>query len=338
MANIGINSMPKTYKSWANGYKALIDTSFKKGKDYTSGVFYKDSTENWEDRIVEIGGIDDFSVWDDGERASQTSIEEGYDKRLIQVPFGKEVPIGRLLKKFQGKDVNLTQRASKAVGARAYRMMQKAPFSLLNYGFATTNTYLTGIQGSTVSALLPDGKRLFSTLHACSPTNSTTWSNALDDGASTSEEALKALIENLDEQLDDKGEKKHYGQSGQGYLWLHGLKTLPEALRVVGSDLRTGTANNDKNVYKGEFNGLPIEVKYVPWLDVSSTAHFLMDKSVVEEEMPLVMLTSVDFYTDDYIDESTMTVYVRGQMVYSVGAVSGRGIAASLGDNAVYSS
>jgi len=335
--NIGTNAMPKTYKSWANGYKALIDTSFKKGKDYTSGVFFKDSTENWEDRIVEIGGIDDFSKWEDGERATQTSIEEGFAKQFVQVPFGKEVPIGRLLKKFQGKDVNLVQRASRAIGARAYRMTQEAPYSLLNYAFSNTNTYLTGINGSTVSALLPDGKRLASTLHPCSPTNSATWSNTLSASNVVGEEALKLMIENLDGQLDDKGEKKHYGQSGQGFVWLNGISTLPEALRVVGSELRSGTGNNDKNVYKGEFNGVPIEVKYVPWLDVTSTAHMLMDKSVVEEEMPLVMLSSVDFYTDDYIDEATMTVYVRGQLVYAVGAVSGRGIVLSDGTTVTYS-
>lgn len=330
---IGTNDMPKTYKSYANGYKALIDTTFKKGKDYRNGVFYMDSTENFEDRIVEVGGLGDFSTWNAGDRASQSTLKEGYSKVFTQIRYGHETPIGYMAQKFQARDMTLTKRLSVQLGKKAYLLQQKAAFSLLSYGFSDTNTYLSATNGSTVSALGPDGKRLFSTLHPCSPENSTTWSNALADNGAVSEATLEAMIINLDQQLDDRGEKKHYGE--EGYIWLVPVDKFAEASRIVGSEKRSGTADNDMNVYKGGYDGSEIEVRKVPWLkDVSPTAHFLIAKEVVEEEMPLVVLSSEDFNTDDYTDDATRTAYVRGQMIFSVGFVSGRGICGSEGSGA----
>lgn len=341
--NIGVNASPKTYKSWANGYMALVDTAFKKGKDFTSNIFYKDTTENYEDRIVEIGGIDDYEVWADGQRAAQSEIEEGFAKTFVQVPFGREVPIGRLFKKFQGKDVNITRRASTRLGANAYRQMQRAPFSLIGNGFSDTNSYLTNITGSSVSALLPDGKRLFSTVHPLSPTNSATYSNADSQGRPVGEEGLEALLQLLFDQKDDKGEAKHYGNDG--VIWMVPREQFAEAKRTISGELRSGTADNDMNQFNnpktadGYYNGSQVELRLVPWLsEFSTTGHYVIAKEVVEEEMPLVMLTSESFHTDDYVDDATKTVYIRGQMIYSVGAVSGRGLAGSKGDNASYTS
>jgi hypothetical protein len=329
---IGIESTPKTYKSWANGYKTLIETSFKKMKDYRSGIFYKEKTENWEDRLVEIGGVDEYERWDDGVRASQTEIVEGYDTKIIQVPFGKELPIGRLMKQFQGFDVNITKRAARELGKRAYRLQQKAAFSLIDYAHSTTNTYLTNVTGATVSALTPDGVRLASTLHVCSPTNSTTFSNVLSDSKSVSEEALEDMVVNLNDQLDDKGLPMHLGDDG--YIWVVPLNEFFEAQRIVGSELRSNTADNDTNVFYGSFDGRPIEVRWVPWLSETSTdAHVLVARDSVEDLMPMCVYESTPFYTDDYIEDSTDTAFVRGRATFGVKASTGRGLCFSLGDD-----
>jgi hypothetical protein len=326
---IAVNSLPKTYKSWANGYKTLIDTAYKKGKDHRQGIFAISPTENWEDRLVEMGTTGGMSAWNAGDRANSSDIREGYDKRFTQMRFAEEVAIGTLAERFQGNDVRLTKRASRGLGKDGYLLEQKSAFSWLNYGFSDSNTYLTGVKGTAVSALGPDGKRLFSTLHPASPYNSTTWSNALSDNASVGEDALKSMIENLHNQIDDRGQKKHYGEDG--YIWVVTLEDYPEALRVVGSELRSNTDANDMNVYKGSFDSRPIEVRWVPWLsDVSTTAHFLIAKDAVEDEN-LVVLESMPFYIDDYTDDSTDTAYVRGRSAFETGFVSGRGIVGSQG-------
>lgn len=342
--NIGVTtSLPKTYKSWANGYRTLMETAFKKGQDYRSGIFKMETTDNWEDRVIEVGGIDAFAKWDDGDRASQTQIREGYETRFTQVAYGKELPIGRLAKKFQGRDINLTRRAAQRIGAEAYRLQQKAAFSVVNYGFSDTNTYLTGVTGSSVSALLSNGKRLFSTLHPCSPDNSTTFSNALSDGKPVGEAALEDMIVNLNNQLDDKGNRLHFGDSG--YIWMVPLDQFFEASRIVGSDRRSGTSDNDKNVFKGSFDGRPIEVRWIPWLSDttgdlggSTTAHYLIAKDAVDDPAPLCVYTSMEFSTDDYMDDATKTAYVRGEVIFTPKAVTGRGIVGSKGDNDAYSS
>ena len=325
---LAATSLVQTYKSWANGYKKLVKTGYKKGPDYRQGIFSMMPTENWEDRIVEMGTTDGFSAWVAGDRASQTDILEGYAKRFTQMRFGKEVAIGTLAEKFQGADVRLTKSASMGLGKNAYLLQQKAAFSWLNYGFSDTNTFLTGVKGSTVSGLGPDGKRLFSTLHPCSPHLATTWSNVLSDNAAVGEDALKSMIENLHNQLDDRGEMKQYGQGG--YIWLVSLQDFPEAKRIVGSELRSGVSDNDMNVYKGSFDSRPIEVRWIPWLNVSTTAHFMVAKDALEDEN-LLVLESQPFYIDDYMDNTTDTGYVRGRTVFETGFVSGRGIVGSQG-------
>jgi len=349
MANIGANNLPNLYKTWANSHKALVENSYKKGKDFREGIFYMDSTENWEDRMVETEGLDAPSRWDDGETASQSEIKEGYKQTFTQVPYGEEVPFGRLMRKFQAKDARVMKRAMTQLGKVFYRMEQRAAFSMLGYGFSTTNTYLTGITGATVSALGPDGKNLFSVAHPCGPNNATTWANVITSSPGVTENALKLFIENLDGQqdptetyngqLDAKGEKKHYG-TDMGYVWMVSKSDLPAALRIVNSDLRPGTANNDDNVYQGGFDGVSIEVRCIPWLsDFGSTkAHFFMAKEVVDEEMPLNVLTNEAFATDDYTDDRTKTAYVRASEIFTVGFLSGRGIVASNGTGVAYTS
>jgi len=323
--------MPTTYKSWANGFKTLVNNSYKKGTDYRQGVFFMDTTENWEDRLVEIEGIDDFSIWLDGERASQSEIKEGFAKRLVQVPYGKEIPFGRLFRKFQPNDLRATKRAMKELAAKAYRLEQKAAYSWLGYAFADTNTYLSGVTGSTVSALGPDGKRLASVIHQVSPNSSETYSNALSDNAPVGEDALKAHIENLNNQKDAKGEKLHFGEGG--YIWLVSLEDFPEASRVVGSELRSGTSDNDKNVYKGSFMSRPIEVRMVPWMSDfgSTTLHALVAKESTEMEQNLMVLSSIPFLADDYMDDTTKTAYIRAELGFSTGFLSGRGLSLSQG-------
>lgn len=336
MSNTGPTTFAKTYKSYANGYRALVENAFEKGPDFTDGIFYKDTTENYEDRIVEIGGIGDYAVWPDATRAKQSTIKEGYAQIFTQVPFGNEITIGRLFKKFQGRDVNIVRRAAVQLGNRAYRLTQRAPYSLFGYAFSDTNNYLTTITGNSVSALGPDGKRLASTVHPAGPENSDTWSNADASNTAVSEEGLDSLLSLLFNQIDDQGERKHYGNDG--VEWLVPRAQFAKAKRIVTGELRAETGDNDLNSYNnsktadGYWNGSQVTVRLVPFLDeFSTTAHHAVAKEVVEEEMPLVMLEAEKFYTDDYVEDSTKSVNVRGQLMFSVGFLSGRGTAHSQG-------
>ena len=309
-----VEGAPKTYKSYANGFMALAETTFdaKKKQNFFEGIVYQDSTDNYEDRIVEVGRDSGFAVWNDGEAAKKSYLKEGYAQTFVQVPFGQEFSLGRLFKKFQPREARILERASKGLATDAYLLTQKSMASLLSYGFADTNSYLTGITGTTVSALGPDGKRLFSVVHPCSPDNSTTWSNASGTNAALSGPALEVSLESLDAQLDESGQRKHYGTlSGEGYILIVPRALQKLAVELTESELMPYSADNTINVYRGQRNGFNIEVRVVPFLDeVSTTAWFVFAKEAYDE-MGLVLLESQAFSTDANDDQSTKTALVR---------------------------
>jgi len=319
---IGVNATPLTHKSYANGVRTLIETTFKKGEDFRPGLFALAKTDMWQDRDVEVGGIADFEEWTDNTPTAESEIREGYATVYTQAAYANRVPIGRLFRKFQGEKMNIVRRAAMEVANKGYRHMQEGAFSLYNYGFATTNSFFNK------SALLSDGKRLFDDDHPCSPDNATTWSNVLTDNAVVGRQALKDMIINLHDQLDDRGNKLFLGQAG--YTWLVPINQYDAALEVVKSVGKPDTADNNVNAYNEQFSGRPIEVRWAPFL-TSTTAHFLVAKEAMEYYEPLKVLTSIPFETDTYEDEATMTLNVRAMMAYTVGASSGRGVVGSQG-------
>lgn len=330
--NIGFSSIPDVLKTYATDAMALIETSFndQKKKDCFADIVYQDSTDKYTDRIGEMGRSSGFGVWNDGETPKLSVLEEGFYQYLTQVPFGQRFAIGRLFKKFVQPDFRPLERAAKACGADAFRQNQKAMASLFNYAFADTNLYLSGIYGSTVSALGPDGKRLCSTVHACSPNNPTTWSNVSTTNAALTDESFEDAILNLDGQLDEQGEKAHFGiTDGDGYILLVPVALRKKALQIIKSEKVSDSADNGINVYNGSFEGYQVEVRVCPWL-TSNTAWFVLSKGI-KDGMSLVMLESQPLTTDQYVDRPTKTLYVDAEMINVTGFLSGRRIYGSQG-------
>jgi len=336
----GVTSFPGTYKSYANNVRAIVENSYNKAnRDSFSGIFYQDSTESWEDKIQEMGSIGDYERWEDNTSPSTADFAETYAQTFVQVPFGKRVPIGRLFRKFEGRDVRSVRRSATQLGRFAARTQQLEMGSVLGYGASDTNTYLTGLYGSSVSALGPDGKRLFSTLHPCSPTNATTWSNADGSNVDAGVAGVDSLLNLLYFQKDDQGRNKYYGTDGVVILSPRGQ--FDDLMKAVHGDLEPETLENNIQVKNnkmaaqsgnGYYNGFSIEIRLVPWLDnFSTTAFYAIAKEVVDEEMPLVRLSSQPFATDQYVNDDTKTLYVEGSFIDVVGFLSGRGVAYSAG-------
>ena len=55
--NIGADNLSNTYKTWSNNSMTAVETSFKKGIDHRQGIFKMDSTDQVEDKIIEIEKI-----------------------------------------------------------------------------------------------------------------------------------------------------------------------------------------------------------------------------------------------------------------------------------------
>jgi len=325
-----ITDYPKTVKTWATGYRTIIEDVYNQlsTKEYREGVFNISDTEMMEERDVELNGIGDFEVWSEDQAAAMDDLREGYASTYRQVSYARRIKFGRLARSFVSWKPELVKKASQRLGRKAYKIQQTEPFSLFTNGFATT-----------VSNGYGDGKPTFSTLHPRSPQDSTTWSNALSASNVVGETALFLMIDKLDETPDDQGDRLHLGENG--YVWLvTNMSDFKTAQRIASPDAdeRPGTANREINVVAGEVKGLgrPIEVRYVPWLYSSTNpnAHYL----VARGETQLNILYSERFYTDEYMDPDTDTMFIRGRVMFAYGVGSPRGIVGSKGDGTTYSS
>ena len=335
MANLGPTQLPNSFKARGLGYRTLIRKNFEKGPDFRTGLFTIGSTDLWRDEMGEVYTEGDYGIRHDGETSRESSIKEGYQQDFTQYWFSNKFGFGKLFERFVMNDVKKNEQAATHLGNKAYRIVQKMPMSLLTYGaFADTNTYLTKLTETTVSSLLPDGKRFFSTAHPVSPDNSTTWSNVSATNAAFSEDSYDAARENLEgQQLDMEGEVMEMGMEGKClYVPYSKLKT---AKLILESSLRAGTADNDKNVYK---DGGPLgdtEIKYIPsWL-MDTTNYpdmwFIMDKQIAREHESLMVLNNQPLTTKSFVLDDTSVAYTEANFITTVGAVSGRGFYGSLG-------
>lgn len=319
-----LNDMPKTVKTWANGFRTLVHTTYEKGEDYRQGVFNIETTENLEDRDVEIGGIEDFETWEEGQPAPLDNIREGFEVRYRQVSWGKRVAFGRLARKFYANEPRKTTGLMKKLGLRAYELEQTKAFDIFRRGRDVTFDHGYG-----------DGKTVFSVAHPLSPYDATTWSNIVADSATLSEPTLMEMIEMLDQTPDDKGKPMHLGRFGYIVIVTNPTQYFA-ATRILDPSAkeRPGTPNREINVLNGQLRGLgrPIEVRWVPY--AHNTDYPNAFYVVAKEEHNLNILVSEKFNTDDYIDDHSKTLFVRGSTIFAVGLGSPRGIVASLGDGA----
>jgi hypothetical protein len=329
----GTNAMPKTVNTYANGLTSIMETGYKKKKDHRQGLFaFENNAQELVSRDVEMGTTEGFRLWEDGQSAPTTNISEGYEYKYYQYRFGEKAAIGYMTERFQRADAKVTARHARGIAKDAYLLEQKMAFSLLNYGDSSTNTFMSGLLGSSQSALLPDGKKFFSIAHACSPSNSTTWSNSLADNAAVGIDSLEAMLQNLANQLDDRGEELDFGYNG--YIWVVPMAKHSEAVKVLKSMNLPGTGDNDTNPYKDAWYGRPIKlVTLPPNFLTSTTAHFLLDAdSATDTDVaPMKIKVNLPFTADSYTDDDTEAVYVRGKFIEAVGVASPRGIVYSEG-------
>jgi len=151
----------------------------------------------------------------------------------------------------------------------------------------------------------------------------TAQSNASATGVTLTEPNLETGRLALEKALNDKGEIVNF---------MADTLVMPIDLRktaqiLTDSTLRSGTANNDVNVYEGVF-------KIVPWRYITSTvAWFLLDKS--NHLLNWFWRIRPEFKSD-YSFGSDAALY-KVKVRFSVGWSDWRGVWGSAGDGAAYS-
>lgn len=206
---------------------------------------------------------------------------------------------------------NVIKRLPKALAKSVVKTTEYHAASVFNNGFSTSYTSYG------------DGKPLFSTSHARSD-GGTAQSNASATGLTLSEPNLETGALALETALDDKGEIINHMVD----TMLVPIQLRKTAQIITESTKRSGTANNDLNVYEGRFNVMVW--RYL----TNSTAWFLMDKG---EHLINWFWRQRPQFRNDYAFDTDAALY-KVKIRFSTGWSDWRGVWGSKGDGAAYSS
>lgn len=195
---------------------------------YTEIFSMKSSSKNYEED-VEVTGFGLAPVKGEGSSVSYDSETQGPTSRYTNVPYA----LGFIVTYEEIKDNRYEVVGKRRAGALAFSMRQtkeNVGANVLNRGF---NSSFTG----------GDGKELFATDH---PTVDGTQSNELATAADFSEASLEDLLIQISNAKNSRGLR--ISLKGQKLIVPPNLQF--EAQRVLKSELRVGTADNDINAHR----------------------------------------------------------------------------------------
>jgi hypothetical protein len=195
-------------------------------------IFKKESTSTSIWQYTEVDDMPLFSSVAEGADYTFSRPKQGYDKTVSMVKYGLGFSISE--EAVDDGKFNFIADAVRKMGKSARETQEQAAMDILNNGFSGTTT--------------ADGVALFSASHT-TPTGTITIRNKLSADSDLSESSLRTAIADF--------RKAFRGDSGIYHLVEPKYLIVPEELRLeamalVGSELKPGSANNDKNVLQGE--------------------------------------------------------------------------------------
>lgn len=246
-----------------------------------------------------------------------------YDTQFAHDQYGGQIEVTR--KQLMNRDFKDAFNEFKDLSISGATTRSKAPAQIFNGAFATT----TSVNGIKIT-MYADGKPLCSTIHP-RVDGGTAQSNASATGITLTESNFETGRLALLKQLQDDGNP----MTMVGTLYLLVPLALEKTAKIItGSDIRSGTSNNDVNIYAGG----SIQVMVSMWLDSnnggSNTAWFIVAPSVAR--LYFVLRSGLDM--DQSVDKNTKSTLFDVILDFSVGSADWRGVWGSKGDGAAYSS
>lgn len=289
------------------GFRKIFDDRFSEVPMFLEKVFHVNTSEKDTEKDSSVTGFGLAVQTAEGAPIDYEDPIQGYDTTYTHLKYSKAFKV--TLEMWEDDLYNTMNKFPAALGRAMRRTAEDQASKVFINAFSTS--YLGG-----------DGFPLCSTKHA-RPDGGTAQSNANASGITLTEENLETGILAMRGQKDDKGQKIDVM-----------AKTLliPIALRktahlIIDSPLRQGTADNDVNYYRNEFNILD-------WIYLTSTtAWFLIDSSV--HELNWFWRRKPTFKSDELFD-TEYAVY-KSTMRFSRGWSDWRGVFGSKGDASNFS-
>lgn len=308
------------------------DAAYSLAMDSALGVEANQRTRLWKDNkstkaretIAGKTGVGYMEFTPEGVDYKSDSRAATYQTQFNFVKYTKSITVTEEDIEDQIVSDKLNEAFDLLVGGK--QTQNKHAFDLFNYAFtaqASLPKYLT---------FYGDGVPFCSIIHPIkeTTTSNTTQSNASATGIPLTEINLEVAKQALRRQTDDKDLPSNYGTGKLILLVPDSLEK--QALIITGSKLRSGTANNDMNIYDGT-----VTVVSSKWLNSQNggadTQWFLIDSM----KSPCIFFTRRALSLGKpYLTNSNKNVTTDISARYQVGNRNFRGVWGSLGDVAAY--
>jgi len=290
------------------GFREIFDDNFKELEQIFPQLFHVNTSAKQDEKDSAVSGFGLMQSTAEGAPIDYEDPVQMYDVTYTHTKYTKGFKVSREM--YEDDLYNIMNKKPAALGKSARRTAENAAAVVFNNAFTAANA------GG-------DGQELCSTVHPRAD-GGATQSNANTSGITLTEANLETGHLAMRNQLDDKGQKIDVIAD----TLLVPIDLRKEAHLIVDSPLRQGTADNDANVYKGQY-------KIIDWIYLSSaTAWFLIDSS--QHEINWFWRVRPEFKQDDSFD-TDMALY-KARQRFSRGFSDWRGVWGSKGDAAAYTS
>jgi phage major head subunit gpT-like protein len=289
------------------GLRKIFDDVYKEIPEVFASIFHVNTSSVDVERDSGVTGFSLLTQTAEGGAISYEDPVQMYDVSYVHLKYTKGFKVSEEL--VEDDRYNVIKKKPAALARSARRTAEYLAAQVFNNGFSS------GVGG--------DGKYLLSTGHLRAD-GGTAQSNASGSGVTLTETNLNTGLLAMRGQLDDKGMK--IGVKASKLIVPPALEKTAQIL--TNSQLRSGTADNDYNYYKGI-----VDVISWDWLS-SSTAWYLIDAGV--HQLNWFWRVRPEFKQDNSFDTGMALFKVR--MRCSRGWSDWRGVWGSKGDGAAYTS
>lgn len=305
---------------------AFMDVYDQVVDDYSAGftnLFKEASSEKERERFTGVAGPGDLVKKDEGDNLSRGARIKTYDTEFIPATYGKTIEA--TMEEIEDQDFKEKLDAARHLTRRGLVTRERHAFQVFNDGFTTSDSV-----ANYPTARYGDAVPLFSTIHPRRDGGSAQ-SNASATGVTLSEASLNTARVAIMEQLEDDGTPI----DTVGRMILLVPPALEKtAIEITGSDLRSGTGNNDINFFKG----VSIDVAVSKYLAAvhggSDTAWFV----IMPEIAKLLYVNRKELTSRTSTDEDNLNVKFSVHARWTFGYWGWRGMWGSKGDGSAYSS
>ena len=283
-------------------------------------LFKEKTSDKSKERTVTKSGVGYLQATEEGVAFNQDSRQAGYTTEWQFKKFTNGVTV--TLEAMEDRDYESALDEFSDLTISAQETFDKHAFQMFNYGFtaqaSSPNTY----------SKYGDGQPMFSTVHTRAD-GGTAQSNASATGLVFSEPNLEVARLALQGQLDDRGKPMRVGTGKLILLIPTDLEK--QAVIFTKGEKRSGTANNDINIYDGLMTVISSQYLRTAF-GGSATQWMVIDPRVAKIMHWVRKGVTPSRYIDNRTKDTTFDLYAR----WTDGWADWRGMWGSTGDGASY--